>query len=128
MLNPISSPGDPLFMLHHTWLDRLWAKWQEEDPETRLSAIGGSNRGMLGGGFPGGGFPGGDFPGFPGGDFPGDFPGFPGDFPGVPGGEAPNPEDPENPSEGDVGAVPAPPFGGGGGGAFMGMIRPDDVP
>lgn len=112
-------------MLHHTWLDRLWAKWQEQDPETRLSAIGGNNRGGLGGGFPGGGFPGGDFPDFPG--FPGDFPGFPGG-PGGPGGGAPIREDPESPSEGDLEGPPAPPFGGGGGGAFMGMIRPDDVP
>ncbi|KAK0641977.1 hypothetical protein B0T16DRAFT_431564 [Cercophora newfieldiana] len=25
MSNPISSPGDPLFFLHHAWLDQIWA-------------------------------------------------------------------------------------------------------
>ena len=43
MLNPISSPGDPLFYMHHTWLDKIWWDWQELDPETRLTAIGGNN-------------------------------------------------------------------------------------
>lgn len=43
MLNPISSPGDPLFYMHHTWLDKIWAEWQDARPATRLMAIGGSN-------------------------------------------------------------------------------------
>ncbi|KAK1752742.1 hypothetical protein QBC47DRAFT_349568 [Echria macrotheca] len=59
MLNPISSPGDPIFYLHHTWLDRLWAKWQLVDPEVRLKDIGGNNRmnlgNWMGGGAPAGG-------------------------------------------------------------------------
>lgn len=27
---------DPVFFLHHTQLDRLWWKWQQVDPKTRL--------------------------------------------------------------------------------------------
>lgn len=83
MINPVSSPGDPIFYLHHTWLDRLWAKWQAKNPEVRFFEIGGNNRGRLLGGFPGGG------PGFPGGPFEGGsgFPGGPGgsDAPLTPG-------------------------------------------
>ena len=43
MMNPISSPGDPIFFMHHAWLDRLWAKWQAEDP-ARLQDMGGNNK------------------------------------------------------------------------------------
>jgi hypothetical protein len=43
MMNPISSPGDPLFYMHHTWLDKIWWDWQARDLETRLTAIGGNN-------------------------------------------------------------------------------------
>lgn len=44
MSNPISSPGDPLFYMHHTWLDKMWADWQSFDPERRTSEIWGENR------------------------------------------------------------------------------------
>lgn len=44
MVNPVSSPGDPVFYLHHTWLDRIWAKWQAQNPEVRLKEIGGNNK------------------------------------------------------------------------------------
>lgn len=44
MVNPISSPGDPIFYLHHTWLDRMWAKWQAQNPQVRLKEVGGNNR------------------------------------------------------------------------------------
>ncbi|KAK0732119.1 hypothetical protein B0H67DRAFT_631880 [Lasiosphaeris hirsuta] len=43
MLNPISSPGDPLFFLHHAWLDKLWWQWQAQDPSSRFKEIGGNN-------------------------------------------------------------------------------------
>jgi tyrosinase len=43
MMNPISSPGDPIFFLHHAWLDKLWADWQAQDPSSRLKDIGGNN-------------------------------------------------------------------------------------
>lgn len=28
MANPVFSPNDPLFWLHHSFIDRVWAKWQ----------------------------------------------------------------------------------------------------
>jgi len=58
MLNPVSSPGDPIFFLHHAWLDWLWAKWQAQDPSARLRDIAGNNRGVLGGVFGGPSSPG----------------------------------------------------------------------
>jgi len=44
MINAISSPGDPIFFMHHTFLDRIWAKWQDKDLSRRLTDIGGNNR------------------------------------------------------------------------------------
>lgn len=43
MSNPISSPGDPLFYLHHTWLDKIWWDWQAQDLSSRLYDISGRN-------------------------------------------------------------------------------------
>jgi tyrosinase len=31
-----TAPADPVFFLHHTQLDRLWWKWQQENPRQRL--------------------------------------------------------------------------------------------
>lgn len=42
MLDPIASPGDPIFYLHHTWLDKLFWDWQKLDLPARLSDIGGA--------------------------------------------------------------------------------------
>ena len=39
----ITSSGDPLFMMHHGFVDKMWWDWQEKDPETRLKDIGGIN-------------------------------------------------------------------------------------
>lgn len=36
MQNVVSSPGDHLFYLHHTWLDKIWADWQAEDKAKRV--------------------------------------------------------------------------------------------
>ncbi|KAI1097179.1 Di-copper centre-containing protein [Jackrogersella minutella] len=82
MINPFTSPGDPIFYLHHGYLDKLWWDWQSLNLTTRLTEIGGNNT-ARGPGFipgfgsgPGGGFPGGNFPG--GGNFSFPFPpGFP---------------------------------------------------
>ncbi|CAF3444778.1 unnamed protein product [Fusarium graminearum] len=35
-LGPSSSPNDPIFFMHHGQVDRLWALWQQQDPEARL--------------------------------------------------------------------------------------------
>ncbi|KAH9904731.1 Di-copper centre-containing protein [Xylariomycetidae sp. FL2044] len=43
MVNPLLSPGDPVFYLHHGYLDKLWWDWQSGDLETRLDAIAGNN-------------------------------------------------------------------------------------
>ena len=100
MLNLFSSPGDPLFYLHHAYLDKLWADWQSKSPSTRLTDITGRNTGIPFGPIPGNGstppfgpFPGGQngtngtVPLFPGPDANGTCPpGFsgppPGGFPG----------------------------------------------
>lgn len=36
-----SSPGDPLFFLHHGFIDRNWWVWQESDPTNNLYQISG---------------------------------------------------------------------------------------
>lgn len=43
MVNVLLSPGDPVFYLHHGYLDRLWWEWQSRDLSTRLTEIGGNN-------------------------------------------------------------------------------------
>ena len=30
MMNPVFSPNDPLFWLHHAYVDRTWARWQQK--------------------------------------------------------------------------------------------------
>ncbi|QIW97365.1 hypothetical protein AMS68_002883 [Peltaster fructicola] len=38
-----SSPGDPLFFLHHAQVDRIWILWQQLDVENRQYAISGTS-------------------------------------------------------------------------------------
>jgi tyrosinase len=41
MTNTFSSPGDPLFYLHHAFLDKLWDTWQRKNFAVRKSDMGG---------------------------------------------------------------------------------------
>lgn len=43
MLDITCSPGDPIFFLHHTNLDRLWWDWQAMDLPTRYTNMTGQN-------------------------------------------------------------------------------------
>ncbi|KAF2788134.1 Di-copper centre-containing protein [Melanomma pulvis-pyrius CBS 109.77] len=43
MLDLVASPGDPLFYLHHAYLDKLWWEWQARDLPARLAQISGNN-------------------------------------------------------------------------------------
>lgn len=79
MLDPIASPGDPIFYLHHSWLDKVWWDWQALDLPARLTDMGGRNVQDQFEGFP-------EMPG----DDSGNSTGPPGGFPG--GGGFPPPE------------------------------------
>ncbi|KAH8596220.1 hypothetical protein B0O99DRAFT_571195 [Bisporella sp. PMI_857] len=39
-----TAPNDPIFFLHHSQLDRLWWKWQKQNPVIRLSEYTGKSR------------------------------------------------------------------------------------
>ncbi|KAK4244190.1 hypothetical protein C7999DRAFT_35458 [Corynascus novoguineensis] len=41
--NSITSSGDPLFFMHHGFVDKMWADWQARDEEKRLTEIAGLN-------------------------------------------------------------------------------------
>lgn len=43
MADGIASPGDPIFYLHHTWLDKVLWDWQAQDLPARLNDMGGYN-------------------------------------------------------------------------------------
>jgi len=32
MANPIISPNDPIFWMHHAQIDRIWSEWQKRNP------------------------------------------------------------------------------------------------
>ncbi|CAI6333839.1 unnamed protein product [Periconia digitata] len=44
ILRYFGSPGDPLFYLHHAYIDKVWWTWQSADPEHRLYEISGQNQ------------------------------------------------------------------------------------
>jgi hypothetical protein len=35
-----ASPGDPVFYLHHGWIDMLWARWQRQHPDAPFQSSG----------------------------------------------------------------------------------------
>ncbi len=39
MGNPMLSPNDPIFYLHHRNVDRHWAKWQKSNPTPTMAEI-----------------------------------------------------------------------------------------
>ncbi|KAL2813650.1 hypothetical protein BDW59DRAFT_167458 [Aspergillus cavernicola] len=43
MFDTIYSNGDPIFYLHHAYVDRMWWQWQQADLANRLTEIGGPN-------------------------------------------------------------------------------------
>lgn len=43
MVNVRTSPGDPLFFLHHAYLDRAWWQWQQVDLPGRQVDMSGRN-------------------------------------------------------------------------------------
>ncbi|KAK7228090.1 hypothetical protein V2G26_000260 [Clonostachys chloroleuca] len=53
MVNVALSPGDPIFFLHHAYIDKIWWEWQELDIEARLIDMSGTNQ-PRSGGSPGG--------------------------------------------------------------------------
>lgn len=44
ILRYFGSPGDPLFYLHHAYIDKVWWEWQNVNPERRLFEISGQNQ------------------------------------------------------------------------------------
>ena len=40
--DPFSSPGDPVFFLHHAMLDHVWAIWQAQDWSKRKYEVAGT--------------------------------------------------------------------------------------
>ncbi|KAK0664413.1 hypothetical protein DIS24_g487 [Lasiodiplodia hormozganensis] len=43
MMDLSSSAGDPVFFLHHAWMDKIWWEWQSQNLSYRLTEIGGVN-------------------------------------------------------------------------------------
>ena len=35
-----ASPGDPIFYLHHGWIDLLWVRWQISHPDALFESSG----------------------------------------------------------------------------------------
>ena len=44
--DPFASPGDPVFFLLHTMIDRIWTMWQAQDPSVRNDQVGGTKTPM----------------------------------------------------------------------------------
>jgi tyrosinase len=46
MGDPLTSTNDPLFFMHHSGLDRIWAIWQDMDSKNRLWDVSGDASGF----------------------------------------------------------------------------------
>jgi len=44
MSDVYTSPGDPVFWMHHAWIDRNWRMWQNADPSKRLHQVNGPTK------------------------------------------------------------------------------------
>jgi len=42
MSDVVASPGDPVFFMHHGFVDHTWHIWQNADPGNRLYQISGN--------------------------------------------------------------------------------------
>jgi tyrosinase len=42
MSDVYSSPSDPVFFMHHTFVDRNWYRWQNADPNNRMYQLSGN--------------------------------------------------------------------------------------
>ncbi|KAI8055761.1 hypothetical protein BDF22DRAFT_671988 [Syncephalis plumigaleata] len=42
-MGSMTSPNDPIFWLHHSFMDKMWADWQIARPEVRLAMYGGQD-------------------------------------------------------------------------------------
>ncbi|KAL2834804.1 hypothetical protein BJY01DRAFT_252834 [Aspergillus pseudoustus] len=43
MYDTVGSPGEPIFFLHHNYIDHLWWQWQKQDLPARLYDRNGQN-------------------------------------------------------------------------------------
>ncbi len=46
VMNSFPSPGDPVFYLHHCWIDMLWARWQLAHPGAPFVSSGHAGAGL----------------------------------------------------------------------------------
>jgi hypothetical protein len=46
VMGTFASPGDPVFYLHHCWIDMLWARWQLAHPGASFFASSGAGAGL----------------------------------------------------------------------------------
>ena len=42
MAEAVASPGDPVFFMHHGFVDHMWHIWQNADPSGRMYQVSGN--------------------------------------------------------------------------------------
>ncbi|KAI8869987.1 Di-copper centre-containing protein, partial [Ramicandelaber brevisporus] len=50
-MNTMASPNDPIFWLHHAFIDKMWADWIDQNPGARQWSYGGRNQDGSGAGY-----------------------------------------------------------------------------